>query len=256
MNTRSDPADTWIPAPPQRPGGPATDVRRGRRGDEQELVPHLSLLPLVSRRRPWTSFQESPGQGLIFSTTYSSSLSPQVSYNTGTGVTSQLTNSLSQGVGQWSGTGTPPAAAAQVYSFQNLGKGVQLYYSPTAAPSAPKLTATATSTTQASLSWSGTANAAGYVIDEWINNAWSQIGTMSAGSTGCTVNGLSPNTKYYFAVGAFNVGGTTWSSSQSVTTAAAESGGHHRARRRDGLQPRHRHPLRLRGAVVPGHPPG
>ena len=62
------------------------------------------------------------------------------------------------------------------------------------------------------------AGATGYLVDEWINGAWKQIGSLGSGSTGCTVTGLSPNTTYYFDVAAYNAAGTTWANSQSATT--------------------------------------
>ena len=51
-----------------------------------------------------------------------------------------------------------------------------------------------------------------------INGAWKQIGSLGSSSTGCTVNGLSPNTTYYFKVGTYNAAGTTWANSRSATT--------------------------------------
>ena len=57
-----------------------------------------------------------------------------------------------------------------------------------------------------------------YLVDEWVNNAWKQIGSLGSGSTGCAVTGLSPGTTYYFDVGAFNGAGTTWANYRSATT--------------------------------------
>jgi hypothetical protein len=166
----------------------------------------------------WSTFKEAPGQGMLFWANMSGSLAPQVFCNTTTSAGSQMTFTLVQGYGQWSGSGTPPAAAARVYQFQNTTTGLWLYYAPTARPAAPSLTGMATSPTQVKLSWNGVSNAAGYYVDEWINGAWSPIGTMAPGTTACTVGGLSPNATYYFLVGAFNAGGITWSANRGVTT--------------------------------------
>ncbi len=86
------------------------------------------------------------------------------------------------------------------------------------APSAPFFMAMPVSATQVTLAWTPVAGATGYLVDELINGAWKQIGSLGSSSTGCTVNGLSPNTTYYFKVGAYNAAGTTWANSQSATT--------------------------------------
>jgi hypothetical protein len=86
-------------------------------------------------------------------------------------------------------------------------------------PPAPSFTATAVSGTQVNLAWNTVTGASGYVVDEWINGAWKQIGSFASGSTGCSV-GLSPSTTYYFNVGAYNASGTGWANYRSVTTPA------------------------------------
>ena len=58
------------------------------------------------------------------------------------------------------------------------------------------------------------AGATGYLVDEWINGAWMQIGSLGSGSTSYAVTGLSPNTTYYFDVAAYNSAGTTWANYQ------------------------------------------
>lgn len=92
---------------------------------------------------------------------------------------------------------------------------------PMATPSTPAFSARAISNTQVSLSWNRVSSASGYVVDEWINGAWKQIGSFGSGSSSCTVTGLKAGTTYYFDVGAQNTAGTTWASYQAVSTRAA-----------------------------------
>jgi hypothetical protein len=92
------------------------------------------------------------------------------------------------------------------------------------APSAPSLKATAVSTSQINLSWvsvsTPTAPINGYVIAQYINGAWRQIGTLSSSTSSCAVTKLSRDTTYYFAVGAYNSAGISWSAYQSAHTFA------------------------------------
>jgi len=74
----------------------------------------------------WTNVTERPGQGEIFWTAYSTSLTPQVLYNTTTSAFSQTTVNLVQGYNEWPGTGPPPASAATPYEFVNTPTGVEL----------------------------------------------------------------------------------------------------------------------------------
>ena len=76
----------------------------------------------------WTNVTERPGQGEVFWTAYSTSLTPQVLYNTTTSAFSQTTVNLVQGYNEWPGTGPPPASAATPYEFVNTPTGVELSY--------------------------------------------------------------------------------------------------------------------------------
>lgn len=89
---------------------------------------------------------------------------------------------------------------------------------PMATPSTPSFSARAISNTQVSLSWNRVSGANGYVVDQWINGAWKQIGSFGSGSSSCTVKGLRAGTTYYFDVGAHNTSGVTWASYQAVST--------------------------------------
>lgn len=78
----------------------------------------------------WVSYSETPGQSELLWTGYSTLLAPQVLVNTTTHAGSETTYSLSQGFGEWVGTGSPPASAATNYAFQNTTNGIGLTYSP------------------------------------------------------------------------------------------------------------------------------
>ncbi len=86
------------------------------------------------------------------------------------------------------------------------------------APPAPAFTASGISTTQIGLSWNSVPGAQGYYVVEQTSNGWTLLGTLGAGSTGCTVNGLSPGTSYTFDVGAYNSAGVGWGTAQSAST--------------------------------------
>jgi hypothetical protein len=116
----------------------------------------------------WSYYTEGPGQGEIFWTTYSDSLTPQALYDTTTWSGSQTTVSMVQGYGEWTGTGTPPTSSAKLYEFQNDPGGVQLYYG-AGAPSQPPGPAPAAIS---SPNWSG------YVAASNLNNP--QAGSVTA----------------------------------------------------------------------------
>jgi len=104
----------------------------------------------------------------------------------------------------------------------NWAKHVESATTFQAPPIAPSFTTTAASGTEIDLSWSGVSGASGYLIDQWINGAWTQIASVGSGSTGYAVTGLNPNTTYSFDLAAFNTSGTTWAASyQSATTKPA-----------------------------------
>ena len=107
--------------------------------------------------------------------------------------------------------------------------------------------------TQINLSWNTVSGASGYLVDEWISGAWTQIGSFGSGVTSYAVTGLSPGTTYYFEVAAYNSAGTTWANYQSATTLRTRSRrpvvhGHGRVRHAD--QPRVEH--RVRRQRLPG----
>ncbi len=87
-------------------------------------------------------------------------------------------------------------------------------------PGVPSLSATAVSPAQINLSWTGESGANGYLIDQWENSAWIEIGSVGSGTTNYSVTGLNASTTYYFTVGAYNAAGTSWASYQSATTPA------------------------------------
>ena len=97
---------------------------------------------------------------------------------------------------------------------------------PPPAPSAPTFTTTVISSSQINLKWSLVTGATGYLVDEWINGAWHQIASLGSGVSTDAVTGLTASTSYSFEVAAYNVTGTTWSTSNSATTPAAVSINH------------------------------
>ena len=89
----------------------------------------------------------------------------------------------------------------------------------TTVPAAPSnFTAQAIAPTEVSLSWSASTGAMGYKVYEQVNGQAVLIGTLAAGTTSFTVNGLSPSTIYSFEVAAYNTAGATATSWTQVKT--------------------------------------
>lgn len=116
----------------------------------------------------------------------------------------------------------PTANTAVHQATQHVNQAVA---TPVIAPSAPVLTATATSSSQVNLSWTAASRATSYVIDEWTSSGWVKLGTVTSTTHSVNVVGLTAGTSYYFDVGASNAGGTTWAAYQQVTTKAASNHG-------------------------------
>ena len=104
-----------------------------------------------------------------------------------------------------------------VGAFSNAGYKLGCWYAHSATtlpvqgpPIAPSFTAAAVSSTQIDLTWNQVDPPNGYYVAEWTSSGWTLIGVEGSGTTTVTVNNLSPNTTYYFDVGAFNNAGTNW----------------------------------------------
>ncbi|HYH46048.1 MAG TPA: fibronectin type III domain-containing protein [Thermoanaerobaculia bacterium] len=97
------------------------------------------------------------------------------------------------------------------------------------APAAPSnLTGNAVSSTEVALSWNDNSNnETGFRIESRIGNGtFVDIGTVSANSTGATVEQLSPNTTYGFRVRATNASGNSaYTNAVTVTTPQGGGGG-------------------------------
>ncbi|MCC6125165.1 MAG: hypothetical protein IT426_09405 [Pirellulales bacterium] len=85
-------------------------------------------------------------------------------------------------------------------------------------PTAPLFTAMARSASRIDLSWTAVPGATSYLVGQWINGAWQQIGTLGNGGTSFSVTGLSAGTTYSFDVAACNSLGTTWGKPVSAAT--------------------------------------
>jgi len=133
----------------------------------------------------------------------------------GSGATGCSVTGLSPGTTYYFDVGAYNAAGTSWANYRSVTTIASL-----APPAAPSFKATAASSTQINVSWNSVSGASGYLVDEWINGAWSQVGSYGSGATGCSVTGLSANTTYYFDVAAYNAVGTSWASYQSATTSA------------------------------------
>ena len=129
----------------------------------------------------------------------------------GSSTTSDTVSGLSSGTTYYFTVGAYNAGGVSWSNSQGV--------TPLSPPAAPSLKATPVSSTQVNLAWNTVSGASGYLVDEWINGAWKQIGNFGSGTTSDPVTGLHSATTYYFDVGAYNSGGTSWAKSQSATTA-------------------------------------
>ncbi|GAB3940932.1 hypothetical protein GCM10028805_03510 [Spirosoma harenae] len=85
---------------------------------------------------------------------------------------------------------------------------------------AQDLKATATSTTQISLNWSGIPNATSIVIERSPDGTsnWSSVTTVAGNTTSYIDNGLAPNNHYYYRIRATNASGTSNNSNVADAT--------------------------------------
>ncbi|MGO9108638.1 MAG: fibronectin type III domain-containing protein [Thermoguttaceae bacterium] len=135
---------------------------------------------------------------------------PRQIANLGSGSTGYSVTGLSPGTGYSFDVAAYNSAGTSWANYQNVNA-----LSP---PAAPSFTATTASSTQITLSWSTVSGASGYLVQQLVNGAWSQIASLGSSATSYAVTGLSPGTAYSFEVAACNSAGTTWASSQSATT--------------------------------------
>jgi hypothetical protein len=98
------------------------------------------------------------------------------------------------------------------------------------APAAPSnLTATSVASRRVVLSWTdNSSNETGFVIQRSSNgNSWSQVGTVGAGVTTYTDNGVSKRKTYYYRVYAYNsFGNSAYSNTVKVVTPNVGVGAH------------------------------
>ena len=86
-------------------------------------------------------------------------------------------------------------------------------------PNAPtNLSATAASSTQVNLSWTGSPGAGGYSIQRLVGTSWTQVGTTGAGVTTFQDGGLSAGTSYSYRVQATGGNGSGFSNTATATT--------------------------------------
>lgn len=146
--------------------------------------------------------------------------------------------------GTWSQIATT-GANVKIYSNTGLAASTQYYYrvrannaagdsaysneanattqaAVTAPPAPSNLIATATSTTQVSVTWTdNSGNETGFKLEgkTGATGAWSQIALPAANATSWNGAGLAPNTQYFFRIRATNAAGdSAYSNEASVTT--------------------------------------
>jgi hypothetical protein len=68
------------------------------------------------------------------------------------------------------------------------------------------------------LTWTASAGASGYHVDEWDGTSWVDVSDVAAGATSWVVSALSPGSTYYFRIEAFNANGSSHTSFVSATT--------------------------------------
>ena len=92
-----------------------------------------------------------------------------------------------------------------------------------ALPTSPNpLQGRAISPTSLSLSWSNSMGEDSYLLYRWTGRDWVFVTSISRDITSFNVSGLSPSTKYYYIIGAYNVAGVTWSDGKEFSTSAAD----------------------------------
>ncbi len=84
--------------------------------------------------------------------------------------------------------------------------------------SGTSLTANVVSASQVNLAWKSVAGATSYLVDEWVNGAWKQIGNFASNTIGCSIPGLTAGATYYFDVAAHNSSSTTWANFVTTVT--------------------------------------
>jgi len=121
----------------------------------------------------YSYYSEGPGQGRIFWIDLSSSLAPNVLFDTSSSPGSQVDVTLAQGFGEWVGQGEPPQSTAHLYSFQNTSSGVGLYDgAPPPSNPNPNQTPVPNPNAQSSPNWSGYAISAQAGSVTQVNGSW------------------------------------------------------------------------------------
>ncbi|HEY2154571.1 MAG TPA: fibronectin type III domain-containing protein, partial [Isosphaeraceae bacterium] len=113
------------------------------------------------------------------------------------------------------GTQSVTAADTTTTKFSATQSGI------TVSPAAPvSLAATAVSTSQINLTWTGSVGATGYTIQRSLSSTggWAQVGTTAAGTTTYADTGLATGTAYYYRVQATGGSGSGYSNTASAAT--------------------------------------